>query len=130
MPNHWCYCNCAPPRVGAHKETTIKTANTQHTAPSSPHPNQHSPTYQMGQKNLLPHPNTNTKTTQTKKPTTPTTPRWDGKTPTQSSPQRTKKKMNLEQPVALQINIPNNAKGYIRPHLHPHTTNIAPRIEC
>jgi hypothetical protein len=45
----------------------------------------------MGQKSLFPHTNTNTKTAQTKKPTSPTTPRWDGKIAVQPIPQKNKK---------------------------------------
>jgi hypothetical protein len=47
----------------------------------------------MGQKDHSPHPNANTKTAQTKKQTTPTTPRWDGETPTQKSPTKNKNKL-------------------------------------
>ena len=45
-------------------------------------------------------------------------------------PTKNKKENKNETISTSHIDSLNNAKGYIHPHLHPHTTNIAPRIVC
>jgi len=78
------------------KEREFPNTNTQHTSPSSSHPNQHTPMNPVGIKTSFSHHNTNRKTTQTKKQVTPTTHTWDEKTLNNPSPQRNKNIKKME----------------------------------
>jgi len=83
----------------------------------------------MKQKNHSTHPNTNRKTTQTKKQAASTTQKWDEKTLHSPSPQRNKKRKNNGTVRHYGINRANKAKSYMH-HTYTHTPNIAPCIVC